>query len=44
MRAAKDDQFGDIERNRLIKHSKRIGQNERESLKLQTKLCNLVKL
>ena len=35
MRVAKDDQFGDIERNRLIKHSKRIGQNERESLKLR---------
>ena len=35
---AKDDQFDDIEWDRLIEHSKRIVQNERQSLKLKTEI------
>ena len=35
---AKDDQLDDIEWDRLIEHSKRIGQNERQSLKLKTEI------
>ena len=33
---AKDDQLSDNERDRLIEHGKKIGQNERLSLKLMT--------
>ena len=33
---AKDDQLSDIEQGRLIGYGKRIGQNERQSLKLKT--------
>ena len=35
---AKGDQLGDIERDRLIDHRKKIGQNQRQNLKLQTEL------
>ena len=33
---AKDNQLSDIKRDRLIEHGHRIGQNERQSLKLKT--------
>ena len=47
---AKDNQQGDIEGDKLIKHGKRIEideilrQNERQSLKLVTEVQNLLKL
>ena len=39
-----DDQLVDIEIDRLIEHSKMIGQNERQSLKHKTEVKNLLKL
>ena len=33
---AKDDKHRDIERDRLIEYGKKIGQNERQCLKLMT--------
>ena len=33
---AKGDKLSNIEQERLIEHTKRVGQNERQSLKLKT--------
>ena len=37
---AKDNQLCDIEQNRLIEHGERIGQNERQHLKLKTNISD----
>ena len=36
IREKKDDQLGNIEQDRLIEHSERMEQNERQNLKLKT--------
>ena len=41
---AKDNDLGDIEKDRLIEYNKGMRQNERQSLKLKIKVENSLKL